>query len=539
MERKTVRDPIHGFIEFPSDLFETLIDTEIFQRLREIRQLGLSHYVYPGANHTRFEHSLGVAHVVKNMLNNIRKNTEEMVIRYLRFKDLKEYAGEVLDHLDSMKKEIIVAALLHDLGHVALSHVFEVAMKDYIYYIEAKEKSVQTMVSHEHLTLSLLNEMKERLGPIKYAGEEVKLELVEEILKLAYIDKEVDCANDSELNAKVIASQMISSEIDADRGDYILRDYYFSGATAGLYDLDRLYNVIAIVPKRVAQKVFTLGVVEKGISVIENMLLSRVYMYNDVYLHPISIIYSAMATRVLSLILALPDEDLRTLANGYPEFSQIRKIMLHDIPELYESVLNVTDGAFYRILRRIVSFGKELKEGSEISLERPDLFLALYTLAKGILSRRHWSALIMNEYNSRSIVRAIKEDRDRFMYVMKRNLNPFVIFYHSAYEGLSGEVYVFDRSKPHEAVPIQHSPRSVVSRNLKGSLYAKVTIVFPKTMGRIDNLSAWRLKEGKAEGLFEDTFMDKKEVEELLRESFEKALSLAWELQEWSSGRVD
>lgn len=136
---KIVRDPIHGYLEFPSDLFETLIDTPLFQRLRDIRQLGLSHLVYPGAVHTRFEHSLGAAHVMNRLIDSIVSNTRMHVIRSLsssgdeNLARVGGYIEEVLRGLERIRREAVVAALLHDIGHLMLSHVMEAAVGDYVH----------------------------------------------------------------------------------------------------------------------------------------------------------------------------------------------------------------------------------------------------------------------------------------------------------------------------------------------------------------------------------------------------------------------
>ncbi|WP_290597145.1 MULTISPECIES: HD domain-containing protein [unclassified Archaeoglobus] len=212
-----IRDPIHGFIHL-NDAEKKLIDAEPFQRLRNIKQLGLTCYIYPGATHTRFEHSLGVMHVTTQIVRSILNKHDR--------KDLAEYLGIVnAEHLEArLKTTTRLAALFHDLRHPPFSHSSESLLKieheEYsaeiieTYYDELLKPFDRT-VSVEDLSF-LITKGKRRLG-----GDSL-MSLIQEI---------------------------ISGEIDADRMDYLLRDSHYTGVAYGNFDYNRLVETLTITPK--------------------------------------------------------------------------------------------------------------------------------------------------------------------------------------------------------------------------------------------------------------------------------------------------
>ncbi len=187
---KLIQDPIHGLLRI-EDWIIKLIDTPEFQRLRRISQIGFANLVYPGANHTRFEHSLGVMHIAKQL-------TEKM------------------DISDDEKREIIASALLHDIGHAPFSHCSEGIIRKYI------------RIKHEDVEWILKN------GEIYDAITEIGLD-VNKIIK--HIKGKTDC-------------DIISGDIDADRMDYLVRDSYYTGVAYGVFDLSRLINKITFDGKK-------------------------------------------------------------------------------------------------------------------------------------------------------------------------------------------------------------------------------------------------------------------------------------------------
>jgi len=243
---KRIRDPIHGFISL-TDKEVNLIDTFVFQRLRGIKQLAHTFLVYPGATHTRFEHSLGVlesASRIADMIESIRNDTDKVrVIRY--------------------------AALLHDLGQGPFSHVFE----DIIRRI-----SNNNNFSHEWITLDLMrsnDEISEVLG-----------------------DKQDSVIDLFESKDHKIERAIIDGPLDADKMDYLPRDSYFTGVAYGVFDALRvLYTLREI---RIGSESY-LGVDRKGLEAIQGLQLARYYMHETVYNHKTRRIADAMIIRSIEL----------------------------------------------------------------------------------------------------------------------------------------------------------------------------------------------------------------------------------------------
>ena len=220
--QKILNDPVYGFITIPSELIFEIIDHPFFQRLRRIKQLGLTDFVYPGALHTRFHHALGAMHLMSITLDNLRiKGTE--------ISD-KEYEAA------------LITILLHDVGHGPFSH--------------ALEYSLLRGVQHEELsllTIELLNQ--ELVG---------KLNLVLRIFKNQYERK--------------FFHQLVSSQLDIDRLDYLQRDCFFTGVSEGTIGADRIIKMMDVKNDQIV-------IEEKGIYSIENFLSARRLMYWQVYLH--------------------------------------------------------------------------------------------------------------------------------------------------------------------------------------------------------------------------------------------------------------
>ena len=222
---KTIRDPLHGSIELDPLVLE-LLDTPEMQRLRRIRQLGFSHLVYPGANHTRFEHSLGVYHLAK---------------RVLGLMGIEDPTFEA-------------SSLIHDIGHAPFSHVSEELMQRYLGYGHQKIGDIIK---------------KSEIGDI-LSRNSIS---VGEILKC--------------IDGKSPIGRILSSEIDIDKMDYILRDSYYTGAAFGLVDCERLIRVIKI---HNDEPVIEL----RGLQVAESLLVTRFLMYSAVYHHHVSRIAGSM-----------------------------------------------------------------------------------------------------------------------------------------------------------------------------------------------------------------------------------------------------
>jgi len=235
--RKIINDPLYGFINFPSSMIYDLIDHPWFQRLRRIRQLGLTFYVYPAANHTRFQHALGAAHLMDSAL--------EVISR-------KGYPVS-----EAERDASIAAILLHDIGHGPFSH--------------ALEHSIVPAADHERLSVLFMQELNRTFG-----GD---LDLALQIFNDQY--------------PKSFLHQLISSQLDMDRLDYLNRDSFFTGVTEGAVGYERIIKMLQIVDDQ-------LVVERKGIYSIEKYLISRRLMYWQVYLHKTVIAAEQMLVKALN-----------------------------------------------------------------------------------------------------------------------------------------------------------------------------------------------------------------------------------------------
>jgi hypothetical protein len=247
---REIRDPIHGFIErTPTE--ENIINTAVFQRLRGIRQLAMASLVYPGALHTRFEHSIGVMHIAKKLAANRNFEIEE-----------------------ETKKLIGLAALLHDIGHGPFSHVSEAILKKY-HSSKIKENKI-----HELITCNIIDQNYE----ISKLTSPIERRKIIDLL--------------SGTGGESIVRNIISGPLDADKQDYLLRDSYFCGVKYGIYDIDRLIGVLEACEWK-GDKV--LAIADEGIHVIEQFIMAKYHMTTQVLLHKIRLITDAMIVRALEL----------------------------------------------------------------------------------------------------------------------------------------------------------------------------------------------------------------------------------------------
>lgn len=218
---KIINDPVYGFISIPYEIIFDIIEHPYFQRLRRIKQVGLTHYVYPGALHTRFHHALGAMHLMQKAIRNLK------------------YKGVNIS--DEEAQAVTIAILLHDIGHGPFSHALEHSIVN---------------VHHEELSLLFMEQLNE-----EFAG---KLSLAIQIFKNEYQRK--------------FLHQLVSSQLDMDRMDYLNRDSFFTGVSEGVIGYDRIIKMLNVKNDEIV-------VEEKGIYSIEKFLIARKIMYWQVYLH--------------------------------------------------------------------------------------------------------------------------------------------------------------------------------------------------------------------------------------------------------------
>ena len=255
-----MRDPIHGFIKL-SKKEKKLIDTQVFQRLRRIRQLAMTFLVYPGAQHTRFDHSIGVMHIAGRICTKLRELNSTKICD---------------DDVDRVR----LAALLHDVGHGPFSHVSEYLLDKYAPN-EADKDKVREKI-HEKITVDIIrvdSEIDKILSP-----DERNF-----VISMIEGQEAWDWRRD-----------VVSSELDADKMDYLLRDSYFTGVKYGEYDLEKVIESFLIDTNETET---ALAISSKGIYALEQLLLARYHMTQQVYWHRVSLISNEMIIRGISLAI--------------------------------------------------------------------------------------------------------------------------------------------------------------------------------------------------------------------------------------------
>jgi HD superfamily phosphohydrolase len=313
---KIINDPVYGFISVPYGILLELIDHPYFQRLRRISQLGLSSIIYPGATHTRFHHALGAYHLMTKALQTLEMKGVE---------------------LSSEEKEgACIAILLHDLGHGPFSHVLE---------------NILIPVEHERLTLLLMEDLNKQFGG--------KLNLAISIFKNEY--------------PKKFLFQLVSSQLDMDRMDYLTRDSFYTGVSEGIIGYDRIIQMMNVVENQ-------LVIEEKALFSIEKFLTARKIMYWQVYMHKASISAEIMLTALLSKI----KENLVTdhLSEGMSYFilnqESINKVNITD--EILLNFVKLDDTDIWTLVKSVIT--------------SHDIFMSY--LAKGLLERQLLKVEIKN-----------------------------------------------------------------------------------------------------------------------------------------------
>jgi HD superfamily phosphohydrolase len=271
-ESRSVRDPIHGFIRLTGEEAD-IVATPVFQRLRGIRQLAFANLVYPGALHTRFEHTLGVFHVTSLM-------------------------AKVCKLDDEHARLVRLAALVHDLGHGPFSHVSEGALDIFAdrAKLAGRLNAAKPEKIHELVTQDLL---RTDSGLIHVLGKRT-LTQVESLLAQGYDEP--------------VLRSIISGPLDADKQDYLQRDTYFCGVKYGVFDLQQLHRELEVVEDPVdGRKV--LMVSSDGVHALEQFVLAKYYLTAQVYSHRVRLITDQMVVRAITL--GIEEDKIETLRSLY------------------------------------------------------------------------------------------------------------------------------------------------------------------------------------------------------------------------------
>jgi hypothetical protein len=275
-KRKIVNDPVYGLINIPSEIIYDIIEHRYFQRLRRIKQLGLTDYVYPGAVHTRFQHTLGAVHLIG------------LAIDTLRSKNISISKEE--------EEAVSLAILLHDIGHGPFSH--------------SLENKITESYGHEDLSLLYMKELNK-----EFDG---KLSLSIKIFSNTYHKK--------------FLHQLVSSQLDVDRLDYLRRDSFYTGVSEGVIGSDRIIKMLNVVNDQ-------LVVEAKGIYSIEKFIIARWLMYWQVYLHKTVVSAEQLLLKIFKRVQHLINENQEIfLSNEFDFFFRNNSSNIKDILENFSII---------------------------------------------------------------------------------------------------------------------------------------------------------------------------------------------------------
>ena len=272
VEEKVFKDPVHQYIYVQDQLIWDLINTKEFQRLRRIRQLGTTYMTFHGAEHSRFSHSLGVYEITRKIISQFARN------------GFADWPAEE-------RMLCLCAALLHDVGHGPFSHSIEP-----IFHVDHEEWTCQIILGSTEIN-HVLSRYDANLP-----------QHVADVIRKTY--------------SRSIVVQLISSQLDADRMDYLLRDAYFTGVSYGTFDLERILRVVRPHQEHIVIK-------ESGMHAVEHYLMSRYQMYWQVYFHPVTRSSEIILRKILQRAKAL-------YQTGFPF-----QFLMEPLPALFEERINM------------------------------------------------------------------------------------------------------------------------------------------------------------------------------------------------------
>ena len=405
-KRKIINDPIYGFVTIPSELIYDLIDHPYFQRLRRIKQLGLTNLVYPGALHTRFHHAIGAMHLMGEAVQTLRQKG--------------------IDITTKEEEAVTIAILLHDIGHGPFSH--------------ALEHSLVRGISHESISSMVMTRLNK-----EFKG---RLSLAIEIFNDRY--------------KKHFLHQLVSSQLDMDRLDYLKRDSFFTGVSEGVISSDRIIKMLNVAKDQ-------LVVEQKAIYSIEKFLIARRLMYWQVYLHKTVLSAESLLVNILKRAkeLSLKGERLFAtpplatfLVNDYAE-----KDFQKD-PELLEHFLKLDDN--------------DVVASIKVWSEHRDRILAI--LCTNLLNRRLYRVEMQNERIPKNYVSKLVNKASDLYKVKKSEASYFVFsdtVNNSAYNANQFKINILTSKK--ELVDVAQASDQLNLQSLSKTV-TKYYICYPKEL---------------------------------------------------------
>jgi HD superfamily phosphohydrolase len=400
-QKKILNDPVYGFISIPTETIFELIEHPYFQRLRRIKQLGLTHYVYPGALHTRFHHALGAMHLMHEALS------------VLRSKGVR-----ISDH---EFESALIAILLHDIGHGPYSHALEHMIID---------------THHENITLKFIELLNKEMDQ--------KLSTAIKIFKGTY--------------RKPFLNQLVSSQLDVDRIDYLKRDSFFTGVAEGVIGHDRIIKMLSVHEGN-------LVVEEKGIYSIEKYLMARRLMYWQVYLHKTVLSAEKMLKRLVERAGQYLVDGGDLLLTDHLKYFFLQKVGTLDLEIRLEEVM----GQFSRL--DDIDIGLLLKSAS-----KSDDYI-LQFLAKGLIHRKLLRCELKDVEIDHQRQIEIRELIMRSFKVSEQIASSMIIVGMEKTEEYSGdilEIQILQKNK--KVVPLSH----ILPQTLIDKVFTKNFICYPK-----------------------------------------------------------
>ncbi len=270
-----IRDSIHGFINY-NELEESIINTQVFQRLRNIRQLALASYVYPGAVHTRFDHSIGVMHLAAKIASSLNKEGGNP-----HFFDEEEM------------ENIRLAGLLHDIGHGPLSHVSEQLLEKNTDDLKDLLTKYEADKAQELMSILIIQSNNEICSLLDSARREKIIKLLKKHPK-GFLEKDI-----------------VSGPLDADKLDYCLRDTYFTGVKYGVFDIEKIIE--SMTPISISSTEERIGIRDEGVFALEQFLLANYHMKMQVYYHRVRRIVDAMVIRGVEYAVKEDKKEIKDL----------------------------------------------------------------------------------------------------------------------------------------------------------------------------------------------------------------------------------
>ena len=398
-ETKVLKDPVHSYIHIHYEVIWNCLDSKEFQRLRRIRQLGGDFQVYPTAEHSRFSHSLGVYEIVRRMVTEVKSLCVE----------LTEYE----------KVCVMLAGLLHDVGHGPFSHAFEHV----------------TNHSHEEYTAKIILGNTELNSILRAVSEK----LPQDIVSIIQHTHENDILN-----------QIVSGQLDADRMDYLLRDSYFTATSYGQFDLERILRTMRVRKTAEGRKVIV--VKYTGIHSVEDYIMARYQMYWQVYYHPVARSYEAVFIQLFNRLKDIFKDD--------KDYFEDMKVL---IPFLGKSDVSVDE--YFKLDENSLLYCCSLIQDKEDKIAAD--------LAKRLQNRNLFEYVDYNEENLAQIKNMLKEScLDERYYLRVENIEASV---YSPYKGrkiliekLNGDIVALEKAS------------TIVESITKGQTKKEGTIFFPR-----------------------------------------------------------